>query len=75
MFVVLIINSLSLPAFFDLSGSHLFGTYPLTLPVGSDGEPAFALPLSFVLGKVMFSTLGVLMMLFSVKGYLKLDCR
>jgi len=74
MFVVLIINSLSLPAFFDLSGSHLFGTYPLTLPVGSDGEPAFALPLSFVLGKVIFSALGVFMIHLSVSRYSKLDC-
>jgi len=69
MLAVLIFNSLSLPAFFDLYGSHLFGTYPLTLPVGSDGEPVFALPLSFILGKVMFSALGVLMMLFSVRGF------
>jgi len=68
MFVVLIISSLSLPAFFDLSGGHLFGTYPLSLPVGLDGEPAFTLPLSFILGKVMFSTLGVLMILYSVKN-------
>ena len=57
------------PAFFDLFGSSLFCTYPLTLPLGLDGEPAFTLPISFVLGRLFFSAAGALMILFGLKRY------
>ena len=62
-------NFVSLPVFLDMYGSNFFNTYPLTLPVGPDGEAAFTLPVSFILGRVFFCTVGVLMVLFGIKIY------
>ena len=67
--LVLLIGFLPLPTSIDLYGGHLYGTYPLTLPVGLDGEPAFSLPTSFLLGKVFFSLIGLGMIFLGIKGY------
>ena len=66
MVAALLIGFIPLPAFFDLYGGKLFSAYPLTLPVGPDGEPAFTLPASFILGRVFFSASGALMVLFGI---------
>jgi len=58
-------------AFFDLYGSRLFSTYPLALPIGSDGEPLFSLPISFILGRLFFSTTGLFMVFLGLKRYVK----
>lgn len=71
MLLVLLIGFLPFPGFADLYGKHLFGTYPLQLPVGPDGEPAFSLPVSFLLGKLFFSAAGVLLMFCGIKRYAK----
>lgn len=67
--LVLLISFLPLPMSIDLYGGHLFSSYPLTLPVGVDGEPAFSLPTSFLLGKAIFSVIGVIMVFLGIKGY------
>lgn len=69
MIIVLLIGLLPLPEVADLYGGQLFSTYPLTLPVGLDGEPAFSLPLGFLIGKVFFTVTGVGMIFFAMKGY------
>jgi hypothetical protein len=69
MIAVLLIGFLPLPAFTDIYGGHLFSTYPLQLPVGLDGEPAFSLPVSFLVGKVVFSAVGLAAMFFGIKRY------
>jgi hypothetical protein len=71
MIAVLLLNFLPLPKFFDLYGGNLFGSYPLALPVGTDGEPAFTLPVSFILGKVFFSAAGIFMTALGLKRYAK----
>lgn len=71
MLLVLLIGFVPLPGFADLYGGHLFGTYPLKLPVGPDGEPAFSLPVSFLLGRIFFSAAGVLLMFYGIKRYVK----
>jgi len=68
MAVVILLGLLPLPLFFDIYGARAFSEYPLTLPIGPRGEPEFVMPLSFVLGRVIFSVTGILMMLFGVKG-------
>lgn len=67
--LVLLIGFLPLPTFVDLYGGQTFSTYPLTLPVGLDGEPPFILPTSFLIGKVFFSVIGAAMIFFGIKGY------
>jgi len=71
MAVVILLGLLPLPLFFDIYGTRAFSEYPLTLPIGPIGEPEFVMPLLFVLGRVMFSVTGVLMMLYGVRGYYK----
>lgn len=67
--LVLLIGFLPLPTPVDLYGIQTFSTYPLTLPVGPDGEPPFILPTSFLLGKVFFIVIGAAMIFFGIKGY------
>ena len=62
---------LGIQKFLDMYGSSLFSTYPLALPIGLDGEPLFSLPVSFILGRIFFSTTGVLMALLGLKRYAK----
>ena len=71
MIAALLFTFLPLPDFFDLYGARFFSTHPLTLSVESDGEPAFTLPASFILGRFSFCTAGVLMILLGVKRYKK----
>lgn len=67
--LVLLIHFLPLPTFVDLYGAQTFSTYPLTLPVGLDGEPPFTLPTFFLLSKVFFSLIGTAMIFLGIKGY------
>jgi len=71
MVAVILLGLLPLPLFFDIYGARVFGEYPLTLPVGPRGEPEFVMPLSFIMGRVMFSLTGVFMMLFGAGSYYK----
>jgi hypothetical protein len=71
MLAALLLNFLPLPEFFDLYGGTFFASYPLALPAGLDGEPAFTLPISFILGKVFFSAAGILMTALGLKRYAK----
>ena len=71
MIAALLFAFLPLPAFFDLYGAKLFSTYPLTLAVGPNGEPAFTLPVSFILGRFSFCTAGTLMVVLGIKRYFR----
>lgn len=66
---ILLIGFLPLPTFVDLYGTQTFNTYPLTLPVGTDGEPPFILPKLFILGKAFFLVIGISMISFGIKRY------
>ena len=72
MIAVLLLGFLPLPEFADIYGGYLFSTYPLKLPVGFDGEPAFSLPVSFLIGKLAVSTIGLMMMFYGIKRYAKM---
>lgn len=45
---------------FDPFGTGYFSAYPLTLPAGADGEPAFGLSAAFVLARAVYLGIGVL---------------
>lgn len=61
-----------LPEFFDIYGGTFFASYPLTLPAGVDGEPAFTLPALFIAGKIFFSAAGICMIFFGARRYKKI---
>lgn len=43
---------------FDLFGGGFFSSYPLTLPVGADGEPAFVISSVWMLARLIYLALG-----------------
>lgn len=71
MIFVLLVGFIPLPAFADLYGGHLFSTYPLKLPVELDGEPIYSLPSAFLLGRIIFSVVGAILIFFGIKRYTK----
>lgn len=44
---------------FDLFGGGFFSAYPLTLPVGADGEPEFAINSVWLIARLIYLALGV----------------
>lgn len=43
---------------FDIFGGGFFSAYPLTLPVGADGEPEFAMNSVWLLARLIYLVLG-----------------
>lgn len=43
---------------FDLFGGGFFSTYPLTLPVGFDGEPEFTINFVWMLARLLYLAIG-----------------
>ena len=69
MIAILLLGFFPLPHFFDIYGNNLFAAFPLTLPAGADGEPAFSLPVSFIAGKLFFSLAGIVTACLGIKRY------
>lgn len=44
---------------FDIFGARYFSAYPLTLPVGADGEPAFEIEMAFIVSRLFYLALGI----------------
>ncbi len=49
----------SIPSVFDLFSAGYFSTFPLTLPVGADGEPAFTVSAAFTATRLSYLVLGI----------------
>lgn len=60
MLLFLFLGSVPMPYGMDLLGSNFFSNYPMTLPIGLDGEPAFIVPVAVWVGKAVYSLLGVI---------------
>lgn len=58
MLLALLAAQLPLPAAVDYTGGGYYAGYPLALPIGPDGEPAFTLSASFLAGRIALSALG-----------------
>lgn len=50
---------------FDVFGAGYFSTYPLTLPVGADGEPAFQISIWFLVSRLFYFVLGIVFIYFT----------
>jgi len=62
MVVVILVNYIPLPYAVDLFGGNFFEKYPESLDMV---EPAFSMPISVVIGKLVFGLAGLWMMLIS----------
>lgn len=51
---------------FDFFGAGYFGSYPLSLPVDSFGEPAFDVGAAFYAARLMYFTGGVILFMISI---------
>lgn len=61
MLVLLVASQVSLPGALDFAGGAYFQATPLTLPVGPDGEPAFAISGGFALARAAVAGVGALL--------------
>lgn len=57
---------LPIPNAFGLFGSSFFQQMPLSLPIGTEGEPAFTVPFSVWIGKSVYAAIGVILMFLGV---------
>lgn len=60
LLMLLIFALNSLPNAFDFFGAGYFSTVPMTLPVGSDGEPAFEIGAAFFATRLLYLALGMI---------------
>ena len=54
---------------FDLFGAGYFSVYPLTLPLGQDGEPEFAMGMMWVLARLLYLAVGIVLFWCNVYGF------
>lgn len=59
MALVFLLGYLPVPNALDLLGSSFFQNMPLSLPSGTGGEPAFAVPASVWIGKAVYAAVGL----------------
>lgn len=55
----------NIPSVFDFFGAAYFSAFPLTLPAGADGEPAFRIELSFIIVRVLYLFIGIISLYFA----------
>lgn len=58
MLVLLVFSQVSLPPALDVLGGSFYRSYPLTLPAGPAGEPAFQLPAGILATRIGLSVAG-----------------
>ena len=56
---------------FDFFGHAFYSQYPVTLPVGADGEPPFAPGAAFCLARAVYAALGLGLYALSMRGKMR----
>jgi hypothetical protein len=69
MLVALVAGFAGIGGAFDFFGAGYFGSRPLTLPVGADGEPAFTLGAGFWTARVVYLALGVIVLVIGISAF------
>ncbi|WP_432401561.1 hypothetical protein [Wukongibacter sp. M2B1] len=64
--LVFLLGYLSVPNALDLLGSSFFQKMPLSLPIGTGGEPAFMVPFSVWIGKTVYAVIGLFLIILGV---------
>lgn len=62
MAIVLVVGFAGLGGNFDFFGHWYFSSYPISLPVGGDGEPAFMVSFGFLLARLIYLVTGSLLL-------------
>ncbi len=68
MAVIFIISSIGLPYAVDLIGGGVFLRYPIAIGAL---DPAFTLPMSFVLGRIGYTAIGLVLICYSCMAEFK----
>ena len=63
---VFIVGFLGVTGAFDLFGGGFFSSYPLTLPVGVDGEPEFAINSVWLIARLIYLAIGAGIILINI---------
>ncbi len=53
---------------FDFFGGWYFGSYPLSLPIGIEGEPAFTVSSGFLAARLIYLTAGVILLTIGISA-------
>lgn len=69
MMLILLSGRIGLPYGLDVFSGTFFSEYPLTLPIGELGEPAFVVPASVMLGRTFVSLIGISLIVKSVLDF------
>ena len=67
MLVTLIIGFAGITGTFDFFGGGYFSSYPMSLPVGLDGEPAFTVSIGFIVARIVYFIFGVILMIINTR--------
>lgn len=58
MIIVFVVGFVGFGGNFDFFGSWYFGSYPISLPVGIDGEPGFTISTGFLIARLVYLVIG-----------------
>jgi len=61
------LNFMELPGVLDFFGNNYFNNYPLGLPVGADGEPAFMFSAMFLITRALYLVVGGVLWVVSLR--------
>lgn len=67
MLVTLVVGFGGITGNFDFFGYGYFSSYPISLPVGLDGEPAFTVSIGFIIARMIYLSLGVILMIINTR--------
>jgi ABC-2 type transport system permease protein len=73
MLIMLLFSYLPMPYSIDLFGSNFFQSFPATLPLGADGEPAFVVPVAVWIGKTVYLISGIVLTISGLTHFRKRD--
>ncbi len=67
--ITLIIGFAGINSPLDFFGAGYFSNYPISLPLGADGEPAFIVGTGFLIARMMYLMIGMILLLISIRTY------
>lgn len=67
MVIALLLGSAGSSGNFDFFGGWYFVNYPLSLPIGIDGEPSFTVNTGFWVARIIFLAAGGIMLIVSIR--------
>ena len=66
MIIALVVGFAGFGGNFDFFGNWYFSSYPISLPVGKDGEPAFIVTTGFCIARLVYFVIGGVLLTISI---------